>query len=83
MKIGGRKRHLLAGTLGIVLKVHVTAAGAGDRNGAAVLLDGIRAELPRLSHGWVDQGYRGAFVDWVRQAGSRSPRGEERVTTQP
>jgi hypothetical protein len=27
-KAGGRKRHLLAGTLGIVLKVHVTAGRA-------------------------------------------------------
>jgi putative transposase len=36
-KVGGRKRHLLAGTLGIALKVCVTAADAGDRDGAAVL----------------------------------------------
>jgi putative transposase len=36
-KVNGRKRHLLVDTLGIVLRVHVTAASAGDRDGAAVL----------------------------------------------
>jgi putative transposase len=36
-KVNGRKRHLLVDTLGIVLKVHVTAASTGDRDGAAVL----------------------------------------------
>jgi Transposase DDE domain len=36
-KVNGRKRHLLAGTLGIVLKVLVTAASTGDRDDAAVL----------------------------------------------
>jgi transposase len=66
-KVSGRKRHLLVDTLGIVLKVLVTAASTGDRDGAAVLLDGIRAEFPRLSHGWADQGYRGPFLDWARQ----------------
>jgi len=51
-----------------VLKAHVTAADVGDRDGAAVLLDGIRTQFPRLSYGWADQGYRGPFLDWVRQA---------------
>jgi transposase len=51
-----------------VLKAHVTAADVGDRDGAAVLLDGIRTQFPRVSYGWADQGYRGPFLDWVRQA---------------
>ena len=67
-KVNGRKRHLLTDTCGIVLKAHVTAASTGDRDGAAVLLDGIGQDFPRLAFGWVDQGYRGAFLDWVRQA---------------
>jgi putative transposase len=66
-KVNGRKRHLLVDTLGIVLRVHVTAADVGDRDGAAVLLDGIRTQFPRLSYGWADQGYRGPFLDWARQ----------------
>lgn len=67
-KVNGRKRHLLVDTLGIVLKIHVTAASTGDRDGAVLLLDGIRAQFPRLRYGWADQGYRGAFLDWARQA---------------
>jgi putative transposase len=46
----------------------VTAANLGDRDGAAVLLDGIGQPFPRLVFGWVDQGYRGSFLQWVRQA---------------
>jgi transposase len=66
-KVSGRKRHLLVDTLGIVLKVLVTAASTGDRDGAAVLLDGIQQAFPRLAFGWADQGYRGPFLDWARQ----------------
>ena len=66
-KVNGRKRHLLVDTLGIVLKALVTAADVGDRDGAAVLLDGIRTQFPRLAFGWADQGYRGPFLDWARQ----------------
>lgn len=62
-KVSGRKRHLLAGTLGIVLKAHVSAANVGDRDGAAVLLEGIGQAFPRLAFAWADQGYRGAFPD--------------------
>jgi transposase len=50
-----------------VLKARVTAADVGDRDGAAVLLDGIRGAFPRLAFGWVDQGYRGPFLEWVRE----------------
>jgi transposase len=54
-------------TLGIVLRALVTAASTGDRDGAAVLLAGIRTQFPRLAFGWADQGYRGPFLDWARQ----------------
>lgn len=46
----------------------VTPADAGDRDGAAELLGRLdRRRFPRLRHGWVDQGYRGPFVGWVKQ----------------
>ncbi len=65
--MNGRKRHLLVETLGLVLKAHVTPADVGDRDGAAELLGRLdRRQLPRLRHGWVDQGYRGEFLAWVR-----------------
>ena len=59
-KVNGRKRHLLVDTLGLIIKVHLTAADVGDRDGAAALLRRLdRRRFPRLRHGWVDGGYRG------------------------
>jgi putative transposase len=67
-KLNGRKRHLLVDTLGLVCKAHVTPADVGDRDGAVGLLGRLDwRRFPRLRHGWVDQGYRGEFVVWVRQ----------------
>src|SRR6266511_4478951 len=63
----GRKRHLLVDTLGLICKVHVTPTDVGDRDGAAELLGRLdRRRFPRLRHGWVDQGYRGPFLEWVQ-----------------
>jgi hypothetical protein len=46
--------------LGLVCKVHVTAADISDRDGAVGLLRRLDwRRFPRLRHGWVDQGYRG------------------------
>ncbi|MFI6802623.1 IS5 family transposase [Streptosporangium canum] len=66
-KVNGRKCHLLVDTLGIVCKTHVSAANLGDRDGAAVLLTGLGDSFPCLAYGWVDQGYRGPFLQWVKQ----------------
>ena len=65
-KPGGRKRHLLVDTLGLLLAVHVTPADVSDRDGAAELLRRLdRRHLPRLRHGWADGGYRGGFLAWA------------------
>ncbi len=67
-KVNGRKRHLLVDTLGLIIKVHLTAADVGDRDGAMELLRRLdRRRFPRLRHGWVDGGYRGPFLDWAHQ----------------
>jgi transposase len=67
-KVNGRKRHLLVDTLGLICKVHVTPADTSDRDGAIGLLRRLdRRRFPRLRHGWVDQGYRGPFLDHVKQ----------------
>ncbi|WP_434974869.1 transposase [Streptosporangium saharense] len=71
-KVNGHKRHLLVDTLGIVCKAHVSAANIGDRDGAAVLLTGLDASFPHLACGWVDQGYRGPFLQWGKQVTSIS-----------
>jgi transposase len=46
--------------------VNVTPADTSDRDGAVELLGRLdRRQLPRLRHGWVDGGYRGAFLAWA------------------
>lgn len=63
----GRKRHILVDTQGFVLKVLVHSAAVSDREGGRLLLEqGIAAQFPRIHHLWVDMGYRGSFVHWVR-----------------
>ena len=47
-KIGGRKRHILVDTLGLLLKVHVHAADITDRNSAQLLLEKLGGAFPRL-----------------------------------
>jgi putative transposase len=51
-----------------VIKVHLTAADVGDRDGAVELLRRLdRRRFPRLRHGWADGGYRGPFLDWTHK----------------
>jgi putative transposase len=67
-KVKGRKRHVLTGTLGFILKVVVHCAAIQDRDGAKLLL---LALLPivalRLRKIWADGGYRGTLIDWCRE----------------
>ncbi len=58
-KVKGRKRHLLVDTEGLVLRAKVHAANVIDREGIEPLLEGASKLFPRLSHLWVDAGYRG------------------------
>jgi putative transposase len=53
----GRKRHLLTDTLGLPLRVVVHSAGIQDRDGAALVLDGLRLRCPHLELVWADAGY--------------------------
>jgi putative transposase len=53
----GRKRHLLTDTLGLPLRVVVHSAGIQDRDGAALVLDGLRSRCPQLELVWADAGY--------------------------
>jgi putative transposase len=47
-RVNGRKRHLLVDTLGLVIKVDMTAADVGDRDGAVELLGRLdRRRFPR------------------------------------
>lgn len=65
-KIQGRKRHLLVDTLGLVMAVCVTTACVQDRDGLRRLLRLFGIHRKKLRKVWVDGGYRGAVIDWVK-----------------
>jgi len=65
-KIGGRKRHLLVDTLGLVLLVWVSAAHVQDRDAARTLLARLAQRFSRLAVIWADGAYTGKLVNWVR-----------------
>ena len=68
-KIKGRKRHLLVDTEGFVLKAIVHSAKVMDYEGIKTLLRKAEEQFPRLSHLWLDAGYRGEDKgkDWVQK----------------
>lgn len=69
-KVTGRKRHTLVDTLGLLLKVVVTAGNVQDRDGAKTLLNEISLEnkvIQRLELIWADGGYRGELIAWVEE----------------
>ena len=66
-KVGGRKRHILVDTTGLLLKARVHAADITDRDGAQLLLEKLADVFPRLQHVWADMGYRGKVVEWIKQ----------------
>ena len=65
----GRKRHVLVDTEGFVLKAKVHRANVLDQEGIKALLLGADRLFQRLSHLWVDSGYRGEGkgAEWVRK----------------
>ena len=67
-RLQGRKRHVLVDVMGLLLGVCVHAADVQDRAGARLLVDMTApTELPALQLLWADQGYTGAFADWLRE----------------
>lgn len=65
-KVGGRKRHILVDTLGLLLVVVVHAADVQDRDGARLVLAALAHKFRRLRLVWADGGYCGQLVEWVR-----------------
>lgn len=68
-QINGRKRFLSVDTLGLVLRVLVTAADMGEREGGKQVLKRVQqmgAAASRLHTFWVDGGFSGEpFMKWV------------------
>lgn len=65
--VKGRKRFLLTDTLGLVMKVKVVKANISEGGGGIQLLEVALPDFPQLLKLWVDQGFRGSFIDWVNQ----------------
>jgi putative transposase len=64
-QVGGRKRHLLVDTLGLLLVVVVHAASVQDRDGAKRLLAVLQRSFSRLRLIWADSIYTGGLGDWL------------------
>lgn len=67
-KITGRKRFITVDTLGLVLRVLVTAANVGEREGGKQALQRLKQsqKVSRLTTIWVDGGFDGTlFMQWV------------------
>lgn len=68
-QIKGRKRFATVDTLGLVLRVFVTAASTPERAGAKQVLNQVKQQgkaVFRLHTIWVDGGFEGfPFMDWV------------------
>ena len=69
---GGRKRHILVDTLGLLLLVVVHSAGIQDRDGARRVLSALSTRLSKLRKIWADGAYTGALIEWVRNLRSRN-----------
>jgi len=65
----GRKRFLTVDTLGLVMRVFVTAASVGERSGGKKVLQHVKQmgkQTSRLHTIWVDGGFDGEpFMRWV------------------
>ena len=69
-KVKGRKRHLLVDTEGFVLKTKIHSAKVMDYEGIKSLVrKADTSGFPRLSHLWLDAGYRGEDkgAHWVKK----------------
>ncbi len=68
-QIKGRKRFLTVDTLGLILRVFVTAASVGEREGDKQILNRVHhmgKKVSRLTTIWVDAGFNGApLMCWV------------------
>ncbi len=66
-KTKGRKRHLLTDTQGLVLNVVVHSAAIQDRDGAKLLFGRSTQVLTSIEKIFVDGGYTGKLVGWVKE----------------
>jgi transposase len=63
--VNGRKRHLLAGTLSLLIAVTITPANVQDRDPAVTLLRRARARGRKLQRIWADSACHGEWTTWA------------------
>ena len=51
--------------MGLLLTVVVHPADVQDRDGAKLVLEKVKGQLPRLRLIWADGGYAGQLVRWI------------------
>ncbi|MEU5930882.1 IS5 family transposase [Streptomyces antimycoticus] len=62
-KIVGRKRGIIADTIGLILAVTVTAAGLSENTLGIRLLDQAKTTYPTITKSWVDTDFKKAVVE--------------------
>ncbi len=65
----GRKQHIAADTLGLLLAVVITAASVQDTDGGKDVTTRLAASYPPVTAGWADGGYKQGFLDHAAAAG--------------
>jgi transposase len=81
-KTKGRKRHIITDTNGFLVHAVIHSADIQDRDGAPLVLVGIRSSIPWLRHVFADGGYAGDKLrkaltkigDWTIEIIKRSDR---------
>jgi putative transposase len=64
-KVNGRKRHIAADSMGLLLAVVITAASVQDRDAARPLLWNLRRTCRRIRLIWADAVYTGKLTSWA------------------
>jgi transposase len=64
-KVNGRKRHIAAGTTGLLLEVLATPASVQDHDAARPLLFNLHRARRRVRRAWADSVYTGKLQPWA------------------
>ena len=66
-KIKGRKRHIVVDTMGNLLSVKVHAANIHDTKSGILPAEAALANYPKIQKFCADAGYKGTFVDTMKE----------------
>ena len=78
-KVKGRSRQIAVDTQGNIWSVHVHAANTADTKGGCDLVDKVFEELSGVQAICADAGYRGTFVDHVKEKWDKAVHISEKI----